>query len=347
MADTSVTILSPEKAAQRYVAKDDMPVVPLDDTSGWDVAMYYEGTREIAFGIRSDGRLYPNHLNPVPITKTALQIDGDSIAAGWAANLSALATATGRAVAVDGIGGQNGLQIAARRGAVPTLLTMQGNAIPASGPVTVTAKTVPLLDLTTDGSQSRTGSLAGVKGTLTAVRSGTTHTYTFTRSAAGAALPCPPGTPFIPVTNPDAHTILITGRNDIGQGVFRTPLDTILGNIEKQLNHVKRRDRVLLLSVLPRADEDRIGQSTRAVYEQLNDAYRTTFSAQFVDWGAYLRSDAAFSAAGITRTATDDADIVDGVTPASLRGDILHPNVAAYKAANVFIPAVIASRDWN
>jgi hypothetical protein len=218
---------------------------------------------------------------------------------------------------------------------------------PTSGTVAVTAKTVALLDITTDGIASRAGSLAGAKGTLSATRSGSAHAYTFARTTPGPALSCPPGTPFVPAVDPDAFTLLITGRNDIGQGVFRTPLETILGNIDRQLNHAKRRDRVLLLSVLPRADEDRIGMTTRAVYEQLNDAYRTTFSAQFVDWGAYLRSDAAFAAAGVTRTATDESDMLAGVTPTSFRNDILHPNATGYKAANAYLPTVISSRDWN
>jgi hypothetical protein len=321
-------------------------VVPLDESIGWAFAVHYQNTREVAFGIRNDGTVYPAPPTiPTPVA-TPVTIHGDSIAEGWATNLGTLPTALSRTVTVDGIGGQTGAQIAARQGGAPALLTVANDTIPASGGVAVSALTVGLLDVTADTTKSRVGSLAGVKGTLSVVRSGGVHTYTFTRTTAGTAIPCPPGTPFVTgTTSRTSIPVLIQGRNDIGAGVFRTPLDTLLANIEKELKYSANRGRAILLSVLPREDQDRIGNPYRDRLIEINDAYRTTFPTHFVDWGAYLRSDAAFAAAGITKTAQDTTDITDGVTPASFRNDILHPNANAYKAANVFLASVITSRD--
>jgi hypothetical protein len=93
-------------------------VVELDQSIGWAFAAYYEATREVAFGIRNDGTMYP------PQVSTALPgvtLHGDSLAAGWAAyNMTGdLAVATGRAVTVDAIGGQRTAQAAARQGGAP------------------------------------------------------------------------------------------------------------------------------------------------------------------------------------------------------------------------------------
>jgi hypothetical protein len=172
-------------------------VVELDQSIGWAFAAYYEATREVAFGIRNDGTMYP------PQVSTALPgvtLHGDSLAAGWAAyNMTGdLAVATGRAVTVDAIGGQRTAQAAARQGGAPALLTVAGNTIPASGPVDVTGWSVDLLAPPISGFSTIVGSLGGVKGTLRGGRDvgATVSAYTFTRAVAGIAMPVPPGTPF-------------------------------------------------------------------------------------------------------------------------------------------------------
>jgi len=330
-------------------------VVGLDDSQGWAFAIYYAGTKEVAFGIRTDGTMYPQLVAPA-VPATGVTIHGDSLAAGWAAYNATgeLATLTGRAVTVDGIGGQRTVQVAARQGGAPTLLTVAGDLIPASGSVAVTAWSVDLLAPPTAGFSTIVGSLGGVKGTLRGGRNtgDTVNTYTFTRTTTGAAMPVPPGTPFSTGT-PAQKTIpvFIQGRNDIGSGAigggygFRTPLAEILASIEKELSFSPNRGRAILLAPLPTTDERNRPADGSHPYDQLVTAMRTTFPAHFADWGAYLRSDAAFAAAGITKTAQDIQDIADGVTPSSFRGDSVHPQATGYKASNAFLAAIITSRD--
>jgi lysophospholipase L1-like esterase len=99
--------------------------------------------------------------------------------------------------------------------------------------------------------------------------------------------------------------------------------------------------RVILLPVVPRSDATADG---RANLVALNNALRDLAPQDWADWVAFLKSDAAFTAAGISKTSDDAADIVAGDTPRSFRSDTLHLNAAGYTAANQFITLVNVSR---
>jgi hypothetical protein len=91
---------------------------------------------------------------------------GDSMTSGAGGGgttyQSVLAAALGRSVYNGGVGGEGSTSIAARQGGVPTLLTVAGNQIPASGSVAVTARSVS--PLTSQGPGVLAGTLAGVQG---------------------------------------------------------------------------------------------------------------------------------------------------------------------------------------
>jgi len=320
----------------------------LTDDQGWAFAVYFAGTREVAFGVRNDGTVYP----PPPVVLDPCVIRGDSLAQGWgglAATL--LAGAIQRPVLVDGFGGQRAAQVAARHGGAPALLTFAGNMMPGDTSSVAVTSTVDLLAPTGTGFNTRGGSVMGVKGTLTGGKaSGTVNTYSWARTEPGGAMPVPPGTPFSTGIETLGHVpILIQGRNDVGSGGvngFRTPLADILASIESELRFTRHRARALVVLPLPNAATERNRPADRShAYDVLCDAMRTTFPAQALDWYAYLTSDAAFAAAGLTKTAQDIQDIADGVMPVSFTADGLHPNADALRASVPFFAAVIKSRE--
>ena len=100
-----------------------------------------------------------------------------------------------------GKGGWASTDIAVRLGAVQPLLTVAGNRIPASGPVTVTAisPATDYRDNNTGGPITWTRTLAGVPGTLTHNQD-PAESWVFTRTTAGSAVTCQPGTAFIDTT---------------------------------------------------------------------------------------------------------------------------------------------------
>jgi hypothetical protein len=334
-------------------------VVDLDDSIGWAFVVFYEGTREAAFGIRTDGTMYPTLAPPAVQAPTlpGVTVHGDSLTEGIAAYAHFFtALLPNRSFAADGIGGQQTLAIAARQGGQPAYVTVDGGVLPASGSVAVTINGVSLLSPPTRPStRSRLGVIAGVPGTLlnTAAADGT-NAYTFTRTTAGTPVPVPPLTPFITgVAERKTIPILAPGRNDLGSGPigggaygFRTPLATLIANIEKMLDYSAHRGRAVIMPPLPHAAYDRGWQlDANHPYNVFYTALRTTFGFGFADWGGWLRSDAAFAVVGISKTSQDIIDINDGITPISFRGDDIHLVLNGYKASAPFFASAITSKD--
>lgn len=282
----------------------------------------------------------------VPGSSASLVAIGDSHAANWTPYISALGTALGRSASTDGIGGQQSVDISARQGGVPALVTVSGGYIPASGAVAVTILG-GIRPLRGSGSISRPASIAGIAGTLSTTDGGVT--YTFTRSTTGYAVPVPSsGVPLVMGSqHRDRLSILLAPRNDVGKneaaGIWRAPLETILERYRRMTEWGAPDGKFLLLSILPWADEDAAGTAARI---EANEALRDQHPQQWIDWAAWLRTDAAFAAAGVTKTSQDEADIAAGVTPATFRADEGHLNAAGYAAANALISLVITNQGW-
>lgn len=315
--------------------------VKLPEETGWSWAIM--GTnRRVFVGQRTDGTLYGMYEPPIELPDK-LVIVGDSLSAGWLQYLPGLiASLGGREVTTIGIGGQTSPQIAARQGGKPALLTVSGNTIPASGSVAVTAWSTNLLQITSDGTRSIVGQLCGIPGTLTATRTaGPTYSYTFSRTAAGVATPCPASSPF-QCGHGDIGKIPIIciGRNNISD----TP-ESIVAQA-KAIFDYSGTGKGLVLSIPPKDVEINTPTSDRAKVDAINTALRDAFSPYWVDWAAYLRSSDTLASVGITATATDLQNISDGVTPLSFRSDELHLNAKAYEAATNLISQHIISKGW-
>lgn len=307
----------------------------LDAYSGWRWAFMY-ADREIALGQRTDGTFYPDTAGGSgggAVTVDPVVIWGDSMTQGWTTSHLSAALA-GRPVTAQGIGGQDADNIAARQGGAPTLITVPGDVIPASGTVTATV-TVGL------GSGATAGVLQGVAGTLDA--------GVFTRTTPGMPVSCPPGSPFQTGHSFRNHwPIFWAGRNTYKTAEERTDL---LAKTAAMMAWTNRRDRALVLSVPPWADEYLGGpfSSTRVNLNLTNTMLRDAWPGHYLDLAAMLRRATTLEAVGITPTAQDLTDIANDVTPSSFRapGDPGHWNDAAYQAAALLIAMTYASKGWT
>jgi len=140
----------------------------------------------------------PFSLNNVPVSSFGVVCWGDSLTHGDKGNYDAgtypdeLAPLITIPVVNQGYDGQTSTQIGVREGAILTYATVAGEVIPATGSVTVTFPTgyEPVgPPSSTSSSQSVSGTILGVHGTVTI--DSTNTTYTFTRTNPGNAVNAP------------------------------------------------------------------------------------------------------------------------------------------------------------
>lgn len=260
--------------------------------------------------------------------------DYSGIPGAWVAQLAAL---TGKNHFNGGWSSQTTDQIAARQGGLPSMVTVSGNVIPASGSVSVTlAKPKPVRQA---GSRFVMGSLAGVPGKM---QEATTDAVTFTRTTPGDATACPPGTLFMPddsTVYADRTVTIWTGRND----VYTTPPDVVVSHIQAMVDYLTPRvKRVLILEVPP----SETSTATHALLLAINNAIKAAFPSQYVPIATYLRTQAAADAAGITFTTDDQADIAAGITPRSFRVDNMHFNATGCTAIAAYLYTEAQRRIW-
>lgn len=251
------------------------------------------------------------------------------------------------------IGGQTSTHIAARFGAIAPLLTVAGNAIPASGPVDITfcraLKTDGTLDdaftpITSQGSNTRYGSLAGVLGTWTrAVGDGA---YTFTRAAAGLAVNCPENTPFKPVwADFDLNTLVIgLGRNNIAD------LATIKRDTEACSDAQRSIEkRQIILTVTNGGSITPGVATTEAVGTTVGNnvvAYELWAESRFTGPGFAVVNVRKLLMPHHNGSADDLADVAAGTVPRSLRIDSVHYSEAAHQIIADHIASLINAKGW-
>lgn len=250
-----------------------------------------------------------------------------------------LATLLGVSVYNGGWYMQRSEEIAARQGGLPSLVTVAGNSIPASGAVAVTSiVNKPVLPNIT--ARSVAGTLAGVAGSMRAASDGT---ITFTRTTAGTVTPCPPGTRFYATLGAQYRgrtQTIWAGRNN----VWDTAPNRIVQHVRQMVDYAAADvPRTLVLQV-PRSAND--GATGYARTDAVNAALMAAFPAQWVPIIDWLRTNDAATAVGHTWTAQDQADIADGLIPTSFRSDTIHPNSLGSQAIAYRIHAEFKQRGW-
>ncbi|HEI8938490.1 TPA: hypothetical protein SLG39_002876 [Klebsiella pneumoniae] len=258
-----------------------------------------------------------------------------------------------------GIGGQKSAQIAMRLGAIPTYITVEGDAIPAANAaVTITqfngasataAPTYPSQDRrilsTNSDNATRTldGWICGVKCRITRAASGDdnntkTEVYTLT-ALTGGGVRCLPGSLFIPdyalQDHTDSELWICAGINDFRSGTdadFTDDVAEIKKNVDAMVAFAEKNKRKVLLFGLT-ADNyptEIYGGIRYVRILEINYYWSQRYPDYYVraDNGLDIRE--ALVAAYDPANAQDVIDFGNDITPSSLRSDNRHPNTAGY-----------------
>jgi len=263
-----------------------------------------------------------------------LTLFGDSLT-NSSLGVSAVGSELGITTVNRGISGQGIADIAIRQGGLRPAITVTGNQIPASGPVTVTA-ILPATGYRVDAGYSFVGELAGIAGTLARDDAGG---WTFTRTSSGSVAACPAGSAFtcsvqsVPAQN-DVQCIW-TGRNNLSNATFHEDLLACTALMVGFLKPLIKR--YVVISVTNGTSEG-IGTSTYDKIVAANAALAEIYGEFFYD----LRTDFiqnGLAAAGITPTSDDLAAIALDRPPPSLMADPIHPNTDGYRAQKLLFAA--------
>ncbi|HGA2226276.1 TPA: hypothetical protein ACIRVA_005978, partial [Klebsiella variicola] len=263
-------------------------------------------------------------------------IIGDSLSVGtvngataWRTTLAGLLP--GRTFNLEAISGQNSSMIAPRIGAQPPQVTVDGNSIPASGSVNVTAcqilsssgQLVDCQPLTSNGYQTMNGWLCGVYGAFARVSGGT---FTFTRAASGSAVYCAPGSPFerdFSDLNFNLMTIWV-GRNDIS-GLTSANYSERVANLKDRLSRIYdyqlTQEKRTLFVTPPLGGPITAGVvATGEVTGTLPNNFSREISVWMKDkWGDLVLDCVPWSFQYASDSADDISDVSLGIVPRSLR----------------------------
>lgn len=308
------------------------------ETGDYALVVVDEADR-IIFAVPSAGLTAgPAAADPAPDENWAHWGDSmtDNAVTGADAWVTKLAALTGRKHYNGGWYGQTAAQIAARAGALPPLVTIEGNATKATGPSTVTSITVNPVNY----SKTRTvrGVLAGIPGALGMPFDGVT---TFTPDLPGVH-PVPAGSRFLPADGPAYRGRTVTiwaGRND----VWTAAPELVVAHIQAIIDYLPPATRVLVFEVPPSSQD---GSGGRPKLAAMNAAIKAAFAAYWVPIASWLRTDEAAAAAGITFTDADRTDIAGGSTPTSFRSDSVHLNAAGCRAVAYRTHLEAKNRGW-
>jgi hypothetical protein len=236
----------------------------------------------------------------------------------------------GRTIYNGGVGGQTSTQIAARQGGVVPLLTLAADTIPASGPAAVTARSVS--PITSQGGQA-TGTVNGVAGELLRAAD---DSYTFQRTAPGAATTVNPQTPFIIDTfgRESWINILWLGRNN---AQYQTQVKADIAAAVSFLKGTPKK--FLVLSVMTGTWEPK-GSAGYAIFINLNNDLAAQYHDNYFDMRSYLVSKYD------PTSAQDVSDFQNDLVPTSLRGDQLHLNEKGNLLVAEKIAAFIQTKGW-
>ncbi len=248
---------------------------------------------------------------------------GDSLTAA-AGGISAVGTVLGIPTVNRASSGHASLDIAVRQGGAVLAVTVNGGTIPASGAVEVTVS--PATGFSAYVSGWYTGSLAGVPGNLGWNVS--TGVWTFTRTSAGAATACPPGTPFVSAWALDAEDdvqCLWMGRNDVGKPSWSN-IPALLDACVSRMRPLRKR--FVIVSVTNGMTET-AGTTNHAAIVAHNAYLASKYGGRYYD----LRTDFiqnGLTVAGVTPIPADLAAIAADSPPPSLMYDNVHPTTQGY-----------------
>lgn len=248
---------------------------------------------------------------------------------------SKLAQLTGKNHYMGGYYNQKSINIAARQGGAPSLVTVAQNRTSSSGATEIIDAVNPVTSISTI--YEIPGTLAGVHGSIKPL-SGEKQTFT----------PTQPGIYNIPprsVFTPDAarmrnrHVTIWMGRNDrYDDGAAQQVARSARHMVDYLTPRVKR---FLVLQLVPGTE----GLNHPRI-KPINDMLQSEFPSQFVPIAEWMMTDRAADLAGISYTAQDIEDIAAGRIPTSFRSDNAHFNGPGCTAIAHFLYEEILTRGW-
>lgn len=255
----------------------------------------------------------------------------------WASRFESLFAEYGAAYFNGATPGETIEHICARLGSHPARLVFPSDTIPASGSVTVTAQNMG------PGATMRTfsGTVAGVRGTL----SSTATALTFTRSAAGSAAVAIPGSQFVPDVGP-AHRadvmVLEMGKNNLNGSSGRAALvnrmfDESVAWLSPQIK------RVLVLGSFVNRNAS---AAAKAQVLEVNAHRAARYGNLYIDVQGYVTGSQVWTDTGITPTSADLEQQARGEKPDSLSLDDAHLNPAGQAAVFALVPPRVAALNW-
>ena len=338
----SVFLVKPDGTVEipKYDKQQYIPQSMINDTGYcWGIL---DASKRMALGVDLEGSVVFSGSKYIKPSRN-LWCLGDSLTAGaggqitWREALPSLLTKS-RIITNWAIGGQTSTQIAARAGSYNTLLTLTGNQIPSSGSVAVSSRTVSLL--TSQGSQSITGTLNSIAGTL--ARDGSDN-YTFTRTTSGTATYTAPNSPFIPDIQQHGFDtfIIFLGRNNLS-----LPND-IIRDIDACVALQKTIEKRFLIITPPNGGTLTTGQST----SEGTGSSTLTNIKQVEDYVVQKYGDKVlkvreFSYQFNNGSADDLDDVAKETVPRSLRIDGVHWTTAFHAHVAQWVANQINTRGW-
>jgi len=243
--------------------------------------------------------------------------------------------------------GQSADEIAIRQGGIVPMLTVAGGNIPASGSVTVTSPAVFAwrLDRSAD---STTGTLAGVPGTLTFVRTASPD-MTFTRTTPGTAVPVAGAVPWESAGRAYAGglQVIMAGRNDIGYNspVGVPSVDRVVTATVAMVESLTPMNRRVLLLGATTSTAEITGSNGYNQVTAINAALKSLYPQFFWDYRAWLVKEAIYEL-GITPTADDLTAMAGDTLPPSIMTDPVHYSPATAAKAAARIKLELTNRGW-
>jgi hypothetical protein len=335
-SNTEFAIIDQDGRAALKIDQDgnvDLPVFDTDipERSGttWGVK---DQDGRLAISLNKAGKLY-NGFRPVTIdtdlepleqriTDLESQVDsivcwGDSLTYGYPSILSGI---IGRTVEGKPVGGQSTSDILSRQGSYGLLLSVDGDEIPASGPVDVTYRS--RTPITSQGGGPITGTLGTISGSLSREPD---DTYIFTRTESGSATYMHPKALFVPdsFNKENWVNILWTGRNNYFTGVsdLDAARDSVLDGVARFADSMGSNKRWLVLGVTNKADSSEY--SGTDIYNsiiELNETLADLYPKHFIDIRRIIIGN---------YDPLEPQDVIDfsnDVPPDSLRSDTIHFN---------------------
>jgi len=282
-----------------------------------------------------------------------------------------------------GIGGQTGVQIAARQGGLATTCQVTGGQVPASGTVALTSVYPDIIyNPTLDGRLTNFPvTINGVAGTIS--RTDATN-YTFSRTTAGSVVAASGTVTMVPVTTDAAPIIAIDGfaptpftgadlneytaifwlgHNGIGGSNGETMVSLLNGCIASLRNISKRH---LIIPIFNATTESGTGGYTNLVntywtplasafpanYYDIRrdfiDTAKTWMQANYPtqyasDWGQAYTSGGDIRAYAGTNS---DYDVTKDMIPRALREDTIHLNAMGSDLFSELLTAKLKSLNW-